>query len=121
MNIQSNIYFYPDVMVVCGKIEFQRGRTDVILNPILIIEVLSKSTRPYDRTDKFVMCRQIPTLQEYMMIDQNRMYIECFRKTKSKLWTLESYQDAAAKIKLHSLDIELPVATLYEGLTEEAE
>src|SRR5581483_1767518 len=114
-----NIYTYPDVMVVCGKIEFQPERNDVILNPTLIVEILSKSTRHYDRTDKFVAYGQIPSLQEYVMIDQDRIYIECFRKTQSKLWTLESYQDENTKMNLQSLDVELPISALYEGLTEE--
>ncbi len=61
---KANVYTYPDVMVVCGKLEFDAGRTDVVLNPVVIIEVLSESTSSYDHTLKFAAYRQIPSLEE---------------------------------------------------------
>lgn len=116
---KSNIITYPDVMVICGKIEFDRGRQDLVLNPIVLFEVMSKSTRHYDRTDKFAAYRQILSLQEYVMIEQERVYVECFRKTKSRLWALDAYQDLAGQLKLESLGIELAIAELYQGIVEQ--
>lgn len=115
----KNMYTYPDVMVVCGKIEFQPGRSDVVLNPTVIFEVLSKSTRHYDRTDKFAAYRQLPTLQEYVMIEQDRVYVERLRKTKSKLWTFQAFDKPDATLQLPSLDLEIVIETLYQGLEEE--
>lgn len=109
-----NAFTYPDVMVICGKIEYEGKRRDVVTNPVVIIGVLSDSTEKYDRTDKFAFYRQIPTLQEYVMIDQSRVYIECFRKTKSRLWALEAHQDLDAIFKLQSLEIEVSIGALYE-------
>lgn len=116
---KSNIITYPDVMVICGKIEFDRGRQDLVLNPIVLFEVMSKSTRHYDRTDKFAAYRQILSLQEYVMIEQERVYVECFRKTESRLWALDAYQDLAGQLKLESLGIELAIAELYQGIVEQ--
>jgi Uma2 family endonuclease len=86
----------------------------------VIIEVLSDSTEKYDRTDNFAAYRQIPTLQEYVMIDQSRVYVECFHKTKSKLWTLETYRELDSILKLQSLEIEIQVGALYDRVEWEA-
>lgn len=118
--MKGNICTYPDVMVICGKIEYEGKRRDVVTNPVVIIEVLSDSTEKYDRTDRFAFYPQIPTLQEYVMIDQSRVYVECFRKTKSKLWTLETYRESESILKLPSLEIEVCIAALYERVEWEA-
>ena len=110
---QSGLYTYPDVMVVCGKIEFLPGRDDTVTNPIAIVEVWSDSTKAYDRGDKFAMYRQIPTLQEYVMIDQSRFYVEHFRRDE-KLWVLETLDEMDAILVLPSLQCEMPLATIYE-------
>ena len=110
---KKGLYTYPDVMVVCGKLEFVAGRNDTLTNPILIVEVLSESTREYDRTTKFRFYRRIPTLLEYVMIDQARVYIECFRRTESDLWIFESYDQLEDQLKLRSLELEIPLTLIY--------
>ncbi|MDE3091871.1 MAG: Uma2 family endonuclease, partial [Chloroflexota bacterium] len=82
---RSTLFTYPDVMVVCGKIEFVPKRDDTVTNPIVIVEVWSDSTKAYDRGEKFAMYRQIPTLQEYVMIDQTKPYGEHFRR-EGQFW-----------------------------------
>src|SRR4028118_1329739 len=73
---KKRIYTYPDVMVVQGELQFQEGRTDTITNPVMIAEVLSKSTAGYDRGDKFAAYRTIPSFQEHVLIEQYTMHVE---------------------------------------------
>jgi Uma2 family endonuclease len=93
---QKRTYTYPDVMILAGKPEFFNNRKDIILNPQIIVEVLSKSTKGYnspaetlcEREDKFQAYRTISTFQEYILIDQTRIHVEQFSKTGKKQWTL---------------------------------
>jgi Uma2 family endonuclease len=72
---QKLIYTYPDVIIIADEPEFFNNRTDTITNPQVVIEVLSQSTKGYDREDKFAAYRTIPTFQEYLLIDQNRIKV----------------------------------------------
>ena len=110
---QSGLYTYPDVMVICGKTEFAPGRDDTVTNPIVIVEVWSDSTKAYDRGEKFAMYRQIPTLQEYVMIDQSQFYVEHSRRD-GNFWVLETLDAMDAILVLPSLQCEMPLATIYE-------
>lgn len=78
---RKRIYTYPDVMAVQGELQFQAGRRDTIINPVLIAEVLSASTRSYDKDEKFAAYRTIPSFQEYLMIDQYTMHVEQYFKS----------------------------------------
>ncbi len=78
---KRRIYTYPDVMIVAGEHEYFNNRTDIILNPQVIVEVLSKSTKGYDREDKFEAYRTIETFREYLLIDQTRIHVEQYSKT----------------------------------------
>jgi Uma2 family endonuclease len=73
---ERNAYTYPDVMVVAGAVEYQDVRSDIICNPSVIVEVLSKSTEDYDRREKFSLYRTLPSFQEYVLIDQTRIQVE---------------------------------------------
>jgi Uma2 family endonuclease len=110
---EKRIYTYPDVMIVAGEIECYKNRTDVILNPQVIIEVLSKSTKAYDRHDKFEAYRTIPTFQEYLLIDQNRIYVEQFSKTGKKQWALREYDEEDEAISLVTVPFEISLQDLY--------
>ncbi|MCL4530142.1 MAG: Uma2 family endonuclease, partial [Chloroflexi bacterium] len=81
--------------------------------PIVIVEVWSDSTKAYDRGDKFAMYRQIPTLQEYVMIDQTKPYVEHFRRD-GNFWVLETLDEMGAVLVLPSMQCEMPLATIYE-------
>ncbi len=76
------LYTYPDAMLVCGKIDFVVGRKDVITNPLLIIEVLSDSTQSYDRGDKFALYRGLPAFAHYLLIHQDRPFVEYHQRTE---------------------------------------
>lgn len=111
---KANIYTYPDVMLICGKLEFDAGRQDVILNPVVIFEVLSESTSGYDRSRKFAAYRQIPSLREYVLIDQARVSVEVFRRDKTKFWVFEALEELQDTLELKSVGIEISVAAVYE-------
>jgi len=115
-----HLYAYPDVYVIQGQPLFQQNRKDVVLNPKLIIEVLSKSTQDYDRTDKFRSYRSIPEFQEYLLVSQYEMYIEHHIKTDNG-WVLREYESNSAIIQLASIGVEIAIADIYEGITFESE
>ena len=113
----NKIFFtYPDAMVVCNERKFAVGRTDIITNPTVIIEVLSASTAKYDRTDKFKLYKSIVSLQQYVLIEQKRAYIEVFQRQPDKDWTLHTYDDISDTLRLVSVGFETPVANIYDGV-----
>lgn len=112
------LYTYPDVMVVQGSPIFLDDRKDTVTNPSLIVEVLSKSTQEYDRSDKFKMYRSIPEFQEYVLINQYQVEIEHYAKT-AEGWLLRDYGADTKSISLRSLGLEFAIADLYEGVTFE--
>ena len=110
---QKLIYTYPDVIIIADEPEFFNNRTDTITNPQVIIEVLSKSTKSYDREDKFAAYRTIPTFQEYLLIDQNRIHVEQFSKTGKKRWNLCEYDEEDENISLETVPFEISLQDLY--------
>jgi Uma2 family endonuclease len=110
---QRRIYTYPDVMVVAGEPEYYNNRTDTITNPRVIIEVLSLSTQGYDRSNKFEAYRTIPTFEEYLLIDQTRIYIEHFSKTDNKRWSFCEYDESNDAIALASVSFEISLVDIY--------
>lgn len=115
-----NLYTYPDVMVVPRPLERQQGRTDTITNPIVIAEVLSKSTKSYDRDEKFAAYRTIPTFQEYLLVDQYSIHVEQYFKTDPNQWIFTEYNDPQSTILLSSISVEICLIDLYEGIGIEA-
>ncbi|MEG4224667.1 Uma2 family endonuclease [Microcoleus sp. N9_B2] len=113
---QFNNYTYPDVMVVARPIELQSGRTDTITNPVLIAEVLSKSTKAYDRDEKFAAYRSIPSFQEYLLIDQYRLQVQQYSKAEANKWIFSEYSCAGDRVSLTSISVEVVLADLYENI-----
>ena len=111
---QKRINTYPDVMVVAGELEFQEGRKDTLTNPIMISEALSKSTKSYDRDEKFAAYRTIPSFQEYLLIDQYTMHVEQYSKTDNNRWIFTEYEDADVTISLASITFEISLADIYD-------
>jgi Uma2 family endonuclease len=116
---QGRIYTYPNVMVVVGAPKYYNNRTDTITNPSVIIEVLSPSTKGYDRSKKFEAYRTIPTFQEYLLIDQTRIYIEHFSKTDKKRWSFCEYDESDDAIALASVSFEVSLADIYSKVNLE--
>ncbi len=111
----NGLYTYPDLMVTCGPLELAPGRTDTIINPLVIIEVLSTSTAEYDRTDKFELYKALDTLQNYLLVDQHRAYIQCFWRVagEPRRWTVETYRHLNESLKLPALDVSLGLKEIY--------
>ena len=111
---KKNKFVYPDTMVIYGEIEKSKESKDAVTNPILIVEVLSKSTSDYDRGDKFYFYRQIPSLREYILIEQSRYVVEAYyKKDKNDLWRISRYEGLDDVINIQSLDIEISMRNLY--------
>ncbi|MBD2622041.1 Uma2 family endonuclease [Microcystis flos-aquae FACHB-1344] len=113
---QYNRGLYPDLMIIAGEPLFSDNRNDEILNPCLIIEVLSPSTSGYDRGDKFRYYRSIPQLNQYLLVSQGEILIESYSKTSENSWLLQEYTPARGIISLDSLGISLNLADIYEGI-----
>ncbi|GBE92426.1 Uma2 family endonuclease [Nostoc cycadae] len=113
---ERKLYTYPDVMVVPRPLERQQGRTDTITNPVMIAEVLSKSTKSYDRDEKFSAYRTISTFQEYLLIDQYTAHVEQYSKTDSHKWIFTEYDDPESYISLSSIPFEIRLADIYESV-----
>lgn len=111
---KKRIHTYPDVMVVQGDLQLQEGRKDTIINPSIIAEVLSASTRNYDKDEKFAAYRTIPSFQEYLLIDQYQMHVEQYFKTERKRWTFAEYEDADEIVSLNSISFEIALCDLYD-------
>jgi len=108
----SDMFTYPDLMLVCGEIERFEDRLDTITNPRLIIEVLSSSTRDYDSGRKLHAYRKLPSLEEYLMVDQYSFAVDRFCR-RGKFWQLEDLHGLEAVLTIDHLDIEIPFSTIY--------
>lgn len=112
----GEMYAYPDLSVVCGTPLFEDDQ-HTLLNPILIVEVLSPSTEAYDRKDKFKQYRSLPTLEDYVLVAQDEAYVEHFHRQADGTWILAEMKGMEAEISLPSLSITLPLATIYNRVT----
>ncbi|TYQ23508.1 Uma2 family endonuclease [Pseudanabaena sp. UWO310] len=110
---------YPDVMVIAEPLEYQEGRKDTLVNPILIAEILSPSTASYDRIGKFASYRTIPSFKEYLLISQDRQYVEHFYKEGDR-WIFTAYENDAA-ISLASFEVAIATSVLYKRINFELE
>ena len=109
---------YPDVMVTCGKAE--AGDEQTVSDPKLIIEVLSPSTRGYDKRDKFILYRTLASLTEYVLIDPSKRRIEVFTFAEGGTWTLTD-QTTAEILTLTSIDCRLPMSLVFKGVENETQ
>ncbi|BAY28393.1 hypothetical protein NIES2107_02210 [Nostoc carneum NIES-2107] len=110
----KRIHTYPDVMIVKTPLEYQEGRRDTLINPIFIAEVLSKSTKSYDRDEKFAAYRTIPGFQEYVLIDQYRMHVEQYFKTENNKWIFSEYEDGDVILSLAAVSFQITLADIYD-------
>jgi len=106
-------YTYPDISIACGEIEFAENRKDVIANPLVIIEILSDSTKDYDRGSKFTAYRNIASLKDYILIDQYSYHIEYFHKDESGKWSLDEFKNMGDTFKISSINVELSLKKIY--------
>lgn len=106
-------YIYPDISVVLGDVAFVGERRDVIANPLIIVEVLSPLTREYDRGIKFRACRKLPSIREFLLVEQDIRCVEHYWRDASGLWLLRDVDGANDAVRLQALDVELPLASIY--------
>lgn len=116
IHIPSNTLFtYPDVSVFCGEVETLNNDEWNALNPTVLIEVLSPSTKSYDRGNKFKLYRDIASLKEYILIDSTSINIEAFTINDAGNWELRELKNVNDSLRLSSIKTELSVADIYEG------
>jgi Uma2 family endonuclease len=114
IKVSSRMYTYPDVSVVCGKPLLADEHEDNLLNPVVIVEVLSPSTEKYDRGLKFQQHRTIASLRDYILIDQGQMRIEQYTRQPDDTWSLRDYQRPEQELKIDSIGASIPLQRIYD-------
>ncbi len=114
---ESRKFFYPDVSVVCGETEFADDERDVILNPVLVIEVLSESTAAFDRGKKFQSYQQIESLQEYLLVAQDEYVVEHYLRQENGHWLYTKVTGLENSILLPTLKRQLSLSDIYSKTT----
>jgi Uma2 family endonuclease len=115
----ARMYTYADCTVVCGALQYDGDHRDVIVNPLLLVEVLSPSTEAYDRGKKFELYRTIPTFQEYLLVHQDRVRVEHYSRQDDGSWLLREYSDNDAALAITRMNIHIALTDLYAGAQDE--
>jgi Uma2 family endonuclease len=114
---RDGLYTYPDVVVICGDPQFADDQKDTLLNPTLIVEVLSPSTEAYDRGFKAQQYRTLESLEEYVLVSQTQPRVEVFRRQPGGHWLLSEAIGLEAVCRFESLDCAVPLADIYDKVT----
>jgi Uma2 family endonuclease len=112
----KNHGLYPDAVVVCEVPEYWNGRTDVIVNPLLVVEVLSSSTEKYDRGDKFMEYKTLPSFKEYVLIQQDKPHVESMYREEPTLWRETIVSDLNEGIFLGSIGGKIDLKKIYRNI-----
>jgi len=112
----TGLYTYPDIVIVCEEPQFEDAKFDTLLNPRVVVEVLSDSTEKYDRGTKFGQYRQIPYVQEYVLVAQNHPLVEMYVRQNDATWVLTVFSDLAQTFAFGSVQVEVPMADIYTGV-----
>jgi len=113
-NAEAKRYFYPDIVVTCADEKFEDNEEDTLLNPLLIIEILSNATEAYDRRDEFLYYRQIHTLIEYVLVSQKSYSVEKFIRQSDNTWLYSEFKNTDDKIDLKSINCHLSLKEIYD-------
>ena len=113
---QADSIVYPDAMIICGDIEISDDDNEAVTNPILIVEVLSKSTESYDRGDKFYKYRQLSSFKEYILIDQEKPVVETFYKRENNIWEISRTTGLENTVEIKSVGIQIKMSDLYVNI-----
>jgi Uma2 family endonuclease len=114
----AGLYTYADCSVVCGELEYSDDHKDAVLNPLLIVEVLSPSTEGYDRGKKFELYRTIASFREYLIVHQDRRHVEHFSKQDDGSWLLREHSGADGSVAIAGLGVHISLAELYAQALE---
>ncbi|HTA30364.1 MAG TPA: Uma2 family endonuclease [Candidatus Cybelea sp.] len=112
----DGLYTYPDLSVACGGEEFADDHKDTLLNPVVIVEILSDSREAYDRGKKFALYRQIPSLREYLLVSQHRPLVEQFIRQDSGEWLLREVSGFESKLTISSIVITIEMSKIYANV-----
>jgi len=116
IHVEANTLFtYPDISIICGEVITLNNDNLNALNPSVLIEVLSKTTKNYDRGEKFKLYRDIPTLKEYILVDSESVNVEVFRLNINNHWELEEYKKDAESFSINTINTALLLVDIYEG------
>lgn len=111
-----NIYTYPDLSIACGESQFDEGKRDSLLNPTVIVEILSPSTAMYDRTTKFARYRHLPSLREYILVTQDAILLEHFVRQPDDRWLWAALEQPTDTLTLASVGCVLSLAEIYASV-----
>jgi Uma2 family endonuclease len=114
---RQGLYAYPDVVVVCGESEFSDKHKDNLINPKMIVEVLSKSTEEKDRGFKFMRYRKLESFVEYLIVSQDKPYVEHYVRQSGNRWVMTEISDLEERINLTAIQGELKMPDIYEGIS----
>lgn len=109
-------FVYPDAAVVSKEPEYYQNRRDTITNPLLLVEVLSPSTKQYDRKGKFMEYRTLPSFSEYVLIEQDRPMVTTFFRNEAGHWEDADVSGLEQSVRLRSIDCEIPLARIYKNI-----
>jgi Uma2 family endonuclease len=112
---ENSLFTYPDISIICGDIITSELDDDTAIRPVILVEILSPSTRNYDRGDKFKLYRDISSLKEYVLIDSESILAEVYSLNEKGHWELIEYKSPADTLMLHSMQISIPLKDIYEG------
>ncbi|MBZ5585672.1 MAG: Uma2 family endonuclease [Acidobacteriia bacterium] len=113
---ETGLYTYPDLMAICGDVQYADDQKDTVLNPVFIVEVLSESTRDYDRGRKFQHYRALPSLKEYLTVAQEEIHAEHWVRQRDNAWLLTEFGNLGETIELRLIGCALPLAEIYDKI-----
>ena len=113
---RTGLYTYPDLLIVCGRAEFDPDHRDILYNPQVIIEILSKSTESYDRGLKFLHYRRLTSLREYVLVSQEQKLVERFVRQTDETWVLTTFDNSDGEFALSTVPVRVPLADVYRGV-----
>lgn len=114
--VDQSVYTYPDITVVCGTPQYAEPNEMTLINPTLIIEILSPATEARDRTEKFIYYRKIASLQEYILIAQNTAYVQRYTRQTPHFWYVHLTDDLDDQVTLEAINCALPMRVIYDGI-----
>ena len=113
---KNTLYTYPDISIICGDPEFSHNKYDTATNPAVIIELLSKSTRNYDKGEKFTLYRNIEALKEYILVDTEKIYVEKHIRNTDQSWQLTDYRSLENSFSIVTVQLRVSLKDIYDGV-----
>ncbi len=112
----ENAFVYPDFAIICGEMEFSLMDRNSLQNPQLVVEVVSPSTAAFDRAGKFERYATLPSLKEYVVVEQDTMLVHVFLKTTDDKWLLSRYSTKGQSVRFESIQVTVPIEEIYAGV-----